>query len=417
LQTTWTYSRLILENHSWSCDEVISNADEFGKKILFADVGIPFKKSLRNSNTRTCDQEDYQNEPEKCRGCMKNVLEVELIKLDCDHLFCADCWKSHIRSKLQDKNVTLQSFFPIRCPASKCGFILDEKKMELILNPMEMHAYKNRLLERFILTNPFLRLCPNNCCVVQTFEKRKEKLQKECHSVQCKCKIEFCFACRLKSNSNCSIKVKNIHSPTESPNSTESSEVANNRYLSESQKLRPFPKQLSVDFQSRTYPIRRRASHNASNGVLNEKEKKVLTPFYEMIAQRSDKVCYGLEDTIFAIELSAAKTVFIWKDIAVKIPIDPRSDKPLLSVYNDNSVEAYVEQVQKVRLIDWIKRNCERLNTQIELIEGQCEEGNKFCNGFGIAAILRYPLNSLPSKREEHDGLNYSFTNASMNAV
>jgi len=335
----WTYARLILENHGWDSDEVNASANELGKKILLADCGIPFKKQNRNSfslpssatnllkNSIVNHDSDYESEPEcpieKCLGCTKNVLEVEMIKLECEHLFCVGCWKSHIQSKFfHDKSVTLQSFFPIRCPVSKCGFILDEKKIEIILSSVEMLSFKMRLLERFIMTNLLLRLCPNRCCVIQTFEKkRKEKLEKECCSVTCKCQITFCFGCINKPNSKCSVRVLTLQGDS---NTTPVEEKDLKKLVSnENQSFyikNKLQKQLSIEhFQTLSLPIKRRSITNDNETLRkNQKEKKILVPFFELIDQQSDKVCYGVEDTVFAIESSAAKTVFCCKNYNVK---------------------------------------------------------------------------------------------------
>jgi len=64
-----------------------------------------------------------------------------------------------------------------------------------------------------------------------------------------------------------------------------------------------------------------------------------------------------------------------------------------------------------VKLTDWVKHNCIKYGTEIEWITDQSEEGSKFSSGFGIGAILRYPVNSLPSKKEENN-LAFHFSNS-----
>jgi hypothetical protein len=42
-------------------------------------------------------------------------------------------------------------------------------------------------------------------------------------------------------------------------------------------------------------------------------EQKELAPFFELVNKDSNKCCYGVEDTVHAVEMGAVDVVFVWK--------------------------------------------------------------------------------------------------------
>jgi len=140
------------------------------------------------------------------------------------------------------------------------------------------------------------------------------------------------------------------------------------------------------------------------NVMKGREETQSLTPFFHLIDIESPKCCYGVEDTVFAIESGAAETVFVWKYFAAVLVINNVSGKKTMQ--QNNSMDAYVSKnkdsnnTRKMKVLSWLRNNCKNYNTEVKFMEGHSEEGMRFCKGFGIAAILRYGIN-LPSKNNE----------------
>ena len=47
--------------------------------------------------------------------------------------------------------------------------------------------------------------------------------------------------------------------------------------------------------------------------VKEQQEKDILHPFFELIERESDLCSYGMEDTLFALDCGAVKTIVICK--------------------------------------------------------------------------------------------------------
>lgn len=46
-------------------------------------------------------------------------------------------------------------------------------------------------------------------------------------------------------------------------------------------------------------------------------EKKLITSYFEEIAQDTGKYCYGVSDTLYALQLGAIETLIVWEDLAI----------------------------------------------------------------------------------------------------
>lgn len=51
------------------------------------------------------------------------------------------------------------------------------------------------------------------------------------------------------------------------------------------------------------------------------REKKLLTDYMQEIAQDNNKYCFGIRDTIRALEMGAISTLIVWDELYVKYPL------------------------------------------------------------------------------------------------
>jgi len=132
-------------------------------------------------------------------------------------------------------------------------------------------------------------------------------------------------------------------------------------------------------------------------------ERGIVTPFLELVDRDSNYCCYGIEDTMYAVEIGAAKTVIICHCFLVELIIVGKHFNALVTIDKDGSfltslsntlgkrqlynkeAEPFSDSHMKpVRLLNWLKNNTSKYSTELTQVEGHSEESSKFCNGFGV---------------------------------
>jgi len=135
-------------------------------------------------------------------------------------------------------------------------------------------------------------------------------------------------------------------------------------------------------------------------------EKKVITKYMEEVSMDTGKYCFGVTDTIMALESGACETTIIWENIRIErvqlrnnitgqesvVWLNPEQAKEA-SWYKDNETGQDLEVMERLELCDWLLDNYENFGTTVELITDQSQEGSQFVRGFGgFGGILRYKL-------------------------
>jgi peptide chain release factor subunit 1 len=133
-------------------------------------------------------------------------------------------------------------------------------------------------------------------------------------------------------------------------------------------------------------------------------EKKLLSKYFEEISQDTGKYCYGVQDTLYALDSGAVETLIVWENLDInryvlknpstgeeKVLHLRRDDERDKSHLIENGVE--LEVVEKVQLLEWFANNYKRFGATLEFITNKSQEGSQFCQGFGgIGGLLRYKL-------------------------
>jgi len=134
-------------------------------------------------------------------------------------------------------------------------------------------------------------------------------------------------------------------------------------------------------------------------------QKKILSRLFEEISTDSGKFCFGVEDTLAALESGAVETLLVWENLPIVrsamrttsgddhkvICSDPNSPK---SVSSNQDLQWEVESSEL--LVDWFAENYSKFGAKLELLQDCTSEGSQFCRGFGgCGALLRYPVTSL----------------------
>ena len=147
------------------------------------------------------------------------------------------------------------------------------------------------------------------------------------------------------------------------------------------------------------------ASETLSN-VKFIQEKKLIAKYFEEISQDSGKVCYGVEDTLKALELGACETLIVYENLDVTRWVLKASTGGEVVLHTLKQQEADREQFmdkdtgQEMEVVDqgafleWLAEKYKDFGANLEFVSDRSSEGNQFVKGFGgIGAILRYKVN------------------------
>lgn len=133
-------------------------------------------------------------------------------------------------------------------------------------------------------------------------------------------------------------------------------------------------------------------------------EKKLIQRYFDEIAQDTGKYCYGIDDTLKALELGAVEILIVHESLetlryslrnasAEEIivhsrPADKERDK---EKFMDKSTGLEMEQTtEPVSLLEWFTENYKTWGCALEFVTDKSQEGSQFVKGFsGIGGILR----------------------------
>lgn len=135
-------------------------------------------------------------------------------------------------------------------------------------------------------------------------------------------------------------------------------------------------------------------------------EKKLITQYFDEISQDTGKFCYGVEDTLKALDLGACEIVIVFEnlDIVRYTLKDPESETPIIVHASreaankdhllDKRTGAELEIIEEQPLLEWLAENYKEFGANLEFVTDRSSEGAQFVKGFGgIGAMLRYKVN------------------------
>jgi peptide chain release factor subunit 1 len=147
------------------------------------------------------------------------------------------------------------------------------------------------------------------------------------------------------------------------------------------------------------------ASETLSN-VKFIQEKKLINSYFDEISQDSGKVCYGVEDTLKALEMGAVETLIVYENLEITRWVLKSSDSAEHILHTTKQQEAdralfmdketgqEMEVVDEKPLLEWLAEEYRKFGAQLEFVSDRSSEGNQFVRGFGgMGAILRYKVN------------------------
>ncbi|KAL5964379.1 Eukaryotic peptide chain release factor subunit 1 [Taenia solium] len=141
-------------------------------------------------------------------------------------------------------------------------------------------------------------------------------------------------------------------------------------------------------------------------GVKFIQEKKLIQRYFDEISQDTGKYCFGVDDTLKALEMGAVDSLIVWENLAVTryvlrsssndekrvIHLRPEQERDR-SHFIDPETQTEMEMEESQLLLDWLALNYRSFGAILEIVTDKSQEGSQFVRGFGgIGGILRYQV-------------------------
>merc|ERR1719446_1180185 len=133
-------------------------------------------------------------------------------------------------------------------------------------------------------------------------------------------------------------------------------------------------------------------------------EKKLIGKYFEEISQDTGKYCFGVADTLKALEMGSVETLIVWENLEIMRYVlknhgndeekilhlnqDQEKDK---THFMDQETGVEMELEENMPLLEWLANNYKKFGAALEIITDRSQEGSQYVRGFGgIGGMLRY---------------------------
>ncbi|KAK7207085.1 polypeptide release factor [Myxozyma melibiosi] len=148
-------------------------------------------------------------------------------------------------------------------------------------------------------------------------------------------------------------------------------------------------------------------SAEALSNVKFIQEKKLILQYFDEIAQDTGKYCYGVEDTLKALDLGACETVIVYENLdVIRYTLKSSTGEPVVihvskaqeatskDKFLDKATGLEMEVIEEQPMIEWLAEHYKEFGAALEFVTDKSSEGAQFVKGFGgIGALLRYKVN------------------------
>ena len=135
-------------------------------------------------------------------------------------------------------------------------------------------------------------------------------------------------------------------------------------------------------------------------------EKQLITKYFEEVATDSGKVCFGITDTISALDMGAVELLIVYENLEISryvirnphtqtevvhflTPIQEKDEK----YFKDPVTNVALEVTDKQPITEWLVDHYKMFGAKLEFVTNKSQEGAQFNRGFGgIGGILRYKV-------------------------
>jgi peptide chain release factor subunit 1 len=143
------------------------------------------------------------------------------------------------------------------------------------------------------------------------------------------------------------------------------------------------------------------------------REKKLILKFFENISMDTHRICYGVIDTVRALEQGAIETLIMYENLPhtryeLKSNATNQSKIIYLSPHEEKNPANFkqegvdLEVISNQPLSEWIVDNHTNYGAVLEMVTDRSAEGTQFIKGFGgIGGLLRYSIDMNISELDE----------------
>uniref|UniRef100_A0A1B0BUK4 Eukaryotic peptide chain release factor subunit 1 n=1 Tax=Glossina palpalis gambiensis TaxID=67801 RepID=A0A1B0BUK4_9MUSC len=155
-------------------------------------------------------------------------------------------------------------------------------------------------------------------------------------------------------------------------------------------------------------------------------EKKLIGRYFDEISQDTGKYCFGVEDTLRALELDSVETLICWENLDIQryalknhanststtvLHLTPEQEKDKTH-FTDKETGVEMELIESQALLEWLANNYKSFGATLEIITDKSQEGSQFVRGFGgIGGILRYKVDFQSMQLDELDNEDFDLDN------
>ncbi|KAH8584406.1 eukaryotic peptide chain release factor [Cryptosporidium sp. chipmunk genotype I] len=147
-------------------------------------------------------------------------------------------------------------------------------------------------------------------------------------------------------------------------------------------------------------------SSDALQNVKFVQEKKLITKFFDEVAQDTGKYVYGINETLQALEMGAVELLIVWENLETKrmvvknpstgeekVFLNSPTEQHDESKFKDPDTGAELDVIEVLPLTEWLVNTYQNYGAQLEFVTNKSQEGNQFQKGFGgFGGILRYKV-------------------------
>ncbi|KAJ7611639.1 peptide chain release factor eRF/aRF subunit 1 [Roridomyces roridus] len=148
-------------------------------------------------------------------------------------------------------------------------------------------------------------------------------------------------------------------------------------------------------------------------------EKKLIQKYFDEISQDTGRYCFGIDDTLKALDLGAIETLIVWENLDITrytlrnaageeiIVHSNKEQEKDREKFLDKSTGLEMEQgAEPQSLLEWFAEKYKDFGANLEFVTNRSQEGAQFVKGFGgIGGLLRYKVDftNLGSVDEEDE--------------
>ncbi|KAJ7677268.1 peptide chain release factor eRF1/aRF1 [Mycena rosella] len=135
-------------------------------------------------------------------------------------------------------------------------------------------------------------------------------------------------------------------------------------------------------------------------------EKKLIQKYFDEISQDTGRYCFGIEDTLKALDLGAIETLVVWENLDITrytlrnaageeiIIHTSKEQEKDREKFMDKSTGLEMEQAAEPQsLLEWFAEKYKDFGANLEFVTNRSQEGAQFVKGFGgIGGLLRYKV-------------------------